>query len=383
MAIVTYTARDRKLANLIWRQGPLSRSRLKDLTGIHPNLVGVSADRLLKLGLVRESSQQTSGPGRPSLALEVNPAARTVLGIAISPGQVESATLSLRGELLGQAAVSQASTPARIVNAATQMLKKGRNNGLLAVGVSITGLFDPVGHKLLFSSSVPTDRDVSLQPLFSAAGTAPLVIDNDQHALAARWLLTHKANPAEDILMIGFDDGKMGASLLSGGRPSRGCVVSANELGHTRLPVDTPICFCGYRGCLERICSSEFIHFNGKSAGLSLAALAADRSRSPVVFDRIVDLLACGFSNAINFTRPNRLVMASPLGRKPAFADALVRAIRSRVLPALVDRVRVEWWDESIKTSAENAAWLALASAFYDGWHDTADSGARSMMEQT
>jgi hypothetical protein len=66
-------------------------------------------------------------------------------------------------------------------------------------------------------------------------------------------------------------------------------------------------------------------------------------------------------------------VLASPLGRKPAFADALVRAVRARVLPALVERVRVEWWDESIKTCAENAAWLALASAFYDGWHDSAE----------
>jgi hypothetical protein len=75
----------------------------------------------------------------------------------------------------------------------------------------------------------------------------------------------------------------------------------------------------------------------------------------------------------VNFARPNRLVLASPLGRKPDFADAVVRSVRSRVLPALVERVRIEWWDESIQTSAENAAWLALASAFYDGWQEAGE----------
>jgi predicted NBD/HSP70 family sugar kinase len=370
MRTAVYTARDRKLANLIWREGPLSRSDLMNLTGIHRNLVGTSADRLLKLGLVREASSHTTGPGRPSLPLEINPTNRTVLGLAISPGQVELATLSLRGELIGRVQSSRTASPKGVVGSAQQMLLKQLKNESYAVGISVTGLVDLDARKLLFSSAAPSSRDVSLQPLFDACGTTSLVIDNDQHALAARWLLTHRADPQEDIVLVGFGDGRMGASQLSKGRPSHGCVLSANELGHTRLPVMTPQCFCGQTGCLERICSSEFIHFCDKSSQPTLLELARDRSLAAEVFDRIIQLLGIGFSNIVNFSRPNRLVLASPLGRQPAFAQALVREIRLRVLPALAERVRIEWWDESIQTSAENAAWLALASTFYQGWQD-------------
>lgn len=370
MRTAVYTARDRRLANLIWRHGPLSRAELMGLSGVHRNLVGTSADRLLKLGLVREAWARTTGPGRPSLPLEINPAGKGVLGISVSPGRVESVALSLRGDRIGRPDEVETRVPHRLVSAASLLLRKGLNDSMIAVGVSVTGLVDLDARTLLFGSATSATRDVSLDPLYAAAGDRPLVIDNDQHALAARWLLTHRAGPKEDILLVGFDDGRMGASHLVDGRPSRGCVLSANEIGHTRLPVETPRCYCGHTGCLERICSSDFVHLHGGTKRLTLDALADDPTRSSAVFAQLIDALACGFSNAVNFTRPDRLILSSPLGRRPAFADAVTQGVRSRVLPALVDRVRIEWWDEPLGVSAENAAWLALASAFYDGWTD-------------
>ena len=370
MRTAVYTARDRRLANLIWRRGPLSRSELIESTGVHRNLVGTSADRLLKLGLVREAVTRSTGPGRPALPLEINPADKVVVGLSIAPGRIEAATLSLRGGRLGEPTIVDAHSPERVVASAATLLRKLVSDAVFAIGVSVTGLVDLDAQRLLFSSATPVARDVSLAPLFAAAGDVPLVIDNDQHALAARWLLTHRADPSEDILLVGFDDGRMGASHLVDGRPSRGCVVSANELGHTRLPIDTPPCYCGHSGCLERVCSTAFIHLCGATSIRSLDALAETPSRAPAAFARVIDALACGFSNAVNFTRPDRLVLASPLGRRGAFIDGLTREVRRRILPALVDRVRIEWWDEPLAASGETAAWLALASAFYDGWSD-------------
>lgn len=371
MRTAVYTARDRKMANLIWRQGPLSRAELIGLTGVHRNLVGTSAERLLKLGLVREASAPRAvGPGRPSLPLEVNPGERVVVGLSIAPGRVEAATLSLRGERIGDPVRAEVTAPDRIVLAAATMLKRLLRGNVFAVGLSVTGLVDLELKRLLFSSATSAARDVSIAPLLAAAGDVPVIVDNDQHALAARWLLTHRADPREDILLVGFDDGRMGASHLVGGRPARGCVISANELGHTRLPVDTARCFCGHTGCLERICSSEFVRRHGGKRAGSLDALAADPERSPATFARLIEALACGFSNAVNFARPHRLVLASVLGRRAPFADALILATRQRILPALVDRVRIEWWDEPLAAGGETAAWLALASAFYDGWSD-------------
>jgi hypothetical protein len=84
---------------------------------------------------------------------------------------------------------------------------------------------------------------------------------------------------------------------------------------------------------------------------------------------QMLELLACGLSNAVNFVRPNRLVLVSEFARYPAFNDRLLREIRAGVLFELVDRVRIDVWDQPGAVSAETAGWLALAGLYQEGWN--------------
>jgi predicted NBD/HSP70 family sugar kinase len=367
MPAATFTARDRRLANLIWREGPLARAELHSRSGVHPNQVGISVDRLLKLGFITEGVAKAEGRGRPSVPLEVSAAGKEVLGVSISNGRIETARLDLRGNLLDTPRVVEKADRGKLIKLAAAAVKRAMTSSIHAVGVSMPGLVDPESQSLLFSSTDPQARDVSLQPIFEEAGPRQIVINNDQHALAARWLLTHRVNPSEDLLLVGFDDGRMGAATLAEGRPTHGCVMSANELGHTCLGVDAPTCYCGQVGCIERIFSSEFVAYRGVSS-LSLADLARSRAAAPASFDEVVGWMGLTLANAVNFARPHRLILASPFAGHLAFADALTARIRQRILPALAERVRIEWWDTPVSTSAENAGWLAIASIFYDGW---------------
>jgi hypothetical protein len=52
-----------------------------------------------------------------------------------------------------------------------------------------------------------------------------------------------------------------------------------------------------------------------------------------------------------------------------AFVDRLLRATRQQLLPGLVDRVRIDLWDQPADASAENAGWLALAPLYIHGWN--------------
>ena len=83
---------------------------------------------------------------------------------------------------------------------------------------------------------------------------------------------------------------------------------------------------------------------------------------------QLVELLAGGLANAVNFVRPARLVLVSEFLRFPAFADALQREIRRRLLVALADRVRIDLWDQPAGRGGETAGWLALASLCLEGW---------------
>ena len=322
------------------------------------------------------------GQGRPRVPLEIDTTARDVVGLALSPGQVDVARLNLRGQLLGATQSKSVANVEELVPTAQRLLKSTVRDQSLAVGISSPGFLDPEQRAILFSSVMRTPQPLGVQSLYESVGERPIVFENDMHALAVRWVLTHQAEQNQDVLLVYIGDGRLGAALLIDGRPNRGCLIGANELGHTRFLVEVEKCYCGQVGCLERICSSVFLNGrNGKSASGGTNK-GADHQPAGTLFERIarydesderlaqmMQYLACGLSNAINFVRPNRLVLVSELTRYPTFNDRLLREIRSGVLFELVDRVRIDVWDQPGAVSAETAGWLALAGLYQEGWN--------------
>jgi predicted NBD/HSP70 family sugar kinase len=372
-------ARQREIVRTLWEQGRLSRWELHQRTGLTPNNVGSVAEVLLRMGVLREGVAEPSGAGRPRVPLEIDPTRRHVVGLAIGPGRVEACRVGLRGQPIGSPVGRVVEDPAKVIPSAVAVLKKILSSDATGIGLSSTGFVDAEEHALLLSSALPGKAGASLQPIYEAAGDLPVVLENDMHALAARWLLTHRA-AGQDVLLVLVGDGRLGAAMLIDGRPNRGCATGANDLGHCRFFVDTEKCFCGHVGCLERIVSSEFLaRQNGRVQGpravpapdallmQRVAAYGGGSGEDPAL-ELVLQYLSCGLANAINFVRPHRLVIVSPLTRSPAFADALVRQIRSGALTELADRVKIDFWDEPAAGSAETAGWLALANLFFGGW---------------
>ena len=361
-------ARQRQLLQAIWRAGRLSRRDLHELTGIRPNTVGADAGVLLKERILRECTSKSLGRGRPRVPLEIDPAGRHVIGIAIRPGYVQVSRLNLLGHVLDEPVARTTTQPQQIVDETVQLMEERIDEQTIGVGISTPGFVDPEQKAILFSAYARGGA-MSLKPAYDAAGRLPVILENDMHALAARWLLTHQAEQDEDVLLVYFEDGQMGAALLIGGRPNRGVVTGANELGHTRLPVDTETCFCGHPGCLERICSTPFLQRQG-ARGETLNELAAAFDGSNQAMNTMIDHLSTGFANAVNFTRVNRLVLVSELTGRERFANAMTEATKSKMLSELSGRVRIDLWSQPAARSAETAGWLALASLYYEGWNE-------------
>lgn len=364
----TIVPRQRSILQSIWRAGRLSRRDLHEQTGIRPNTVGSDAALLLKEGILRECTTKSLGRGRPRVPLEIDPARRHVIGIAIRPGHVEVGRLNLLGHLLDTPVSHSAAQPSAMIAATCELLEERMDDNTLGIGLSTPGFVDPLKRAILFSAMTARGGAVSLKPAFDCAGKVPVVLENDMHALAARWLLTHQHEQDEDVLLVYFEDGQFGSALLIEGRPNRGCVTGANELGHTRLPVETDICFCGHSGCLERICSTPFLHRHGPRVG-GLSERAASFNGNDEALRLVIDYLATGLANAMNFTRVNRLVLVSELTRHSAFTKRLTSAIQERVLGEIRDRSHIDLWDQRVAQTAETAGWLALASLYYEGWN--------------
>jgi len=353
-----------RILQLLRTAGPLSRWQVHKRTRLRPNTVGEHVAELLDLGLVREQLAEARGPGRPRVPVSVDPSRRHVVGAAIRPGHVEACRLNLRGHVLGRVATRTVAQPAETITTLQNLLGKVVNDQTFVIGLSTTGFLDTDGRRILFSSALPGQHAVSLDPLFDVTGNTSVVVENDMHALAARWAQEHHQQLDEDVLLVYFDDGELGSALLVRGEPNRGCLIGGNELGHTRLPVETARCYCGHTGCLERILSTEFLEGMGASGGTLLERVVHFDGGDPAM-DRMIELLALGLANPINFIRPHRVVLVSQYARYQPFMTALLREIRSRVMIELVGRVQFHHWDQAAAATAETAGWLGLAAVYY------------------
>ncbi len=102
--------------------------------------------------------------------------------------------------------------------------------------------------------------------------------------------------------------------------------------------------------------------------GATLAERAGAYDGSDPGLNELLELLATGLSNAVNFTRVSRLVIAGELTAYHAFTRALTDRVRVLTLHELERRLRVDLWGRTEAQPARIAASLVLAHMYTSRW---------------
>ncbi len=252
--------------------------------------------------------------------------------------------------------------PSKLLPVCKKIVKQMTNSQTVITGLSIPGMMDQEQIKILSSSAWPDGQQVSLKPLARQADDK-LIVDNLTNALGTRWLLEHSDEPHHDHLLILLSDGMLGATLLINGHPIRGCITCSNELGHTRMPVPTPRCYCGHQGCLERIFSSAYLKDQGCRQSLKAAIL--DIATHPGV-KQMTELLVMGLANAVNFCRPSYLTIMTDLPGTESYINKLMEQVRDQSLHEFGSRMQMQHWIEPAAQPAANGAALALTKLYFN-----------------
>ncbi|MFG0247778.1 MAG: ROK family protein [Phycisphaeraceae bacterium JB051] len=346
--------------DLIRKATRCSRSDLHRLMNCRKNTIGSDVASLIDDGLLRETQSNPLPRGRPSVHLEIDTQSRHVLGLAILPGKISCGRYNLLGKPFDCPQSVEVSDPKDILTATRKLIRQNQDNQTLMTGISIPGMFDQQRRNVLSSSAWPDGEKVSLQSLAKLTENR-IVVDNTTNALGTRWLLEHAEVPRHDHLLILLSDGLLGATFLINGRPIPGCIVCSNELGHTRLPVETPRCYCGQTGCLERIFSTEYFKQLGGQGKLS-SALIQNTLKKPA--EKITTYLSMGLANATNFCRPTHLTIMTDLPNMQPYLNMLMNLIKKQILSEFANHIQMHHWIEpGIHPSASGAA-LALSTIY-------------------
>jgi predicted NBD/HSP70 family sugar kinase len=248
-----------RVLRLLRDEGPRSRARIAEETGLNKATVSSLVAELADRGLVTTGDVHRGGSvGRPGLLVELDGRAVSAIGVELNVDFVAVLVLDLCGDVLLEhrmaldvpalGAEGTLDEVARLVQRARAATAHATPVGLT---VAVPGLVRSVDGVVTLAPNLGW-RDVPLlEGLTARIGPGvPVRVENDANLSAiAEWATGPEARTPDLVYLTG--EVGVGGGLIVDGRLLRGAAGLSGEVGHTPLGDPDVVCGCGRRGCWE------------------------------------------------------------------------------------------------------------------------------------
>jgi glucokinase-like ROK family protein len=245
---------------------PISRASLAEITGLNKTTVSSLVQELIDSKFVYENGVDTSGMGRPSVLLEINPGAGYVIAGEIGVDFVNVLCADFAGNVMWQKTerTRHDMDQQAIINRTLVLLQEasaacsGRcNDNLLGVAIGVPGLIDYSTGTLLFAPNLGW-HDVPLREIIARHFDSTIFVDNEANMSALAEHFFGSARTCNEVLFISAGVG-LGGGIVRNGNIHRGASGFAGEFGHMTANPDGALCNCGNRGCWETVASQSAV----------------------------------------------------------------------------------------------------------------------------
>ena len=368
-------------------QGPRSRARVAEETGLTRATVSSLVSELIGLGLVREAGEEKASGrvGRPSVTLELDDRVVAV-GLEVNVDYLAFCVEGLTGTVWQEKRVyvdNRRSTPGTVLNRLARVAEQAfafvEQQGLVSVGigVAVPGIVSDETGTLLRAPNLGWSRIDIADELRDRLGQLPIRVENEANAAAVAEHWRGAAVGIRSFLSV-FGEVGVGAGIFIDGELFRGAHGFGGEFGHITVDRNGPQCACGSRGCLETLVGQEAIARNagivfGRRAGSVTAELVRRaQAGEAAVLRSLAEAgiwLGIALASAVNLFDVEAIVLGGCYGPLSPWLDSGVREmLRTRVLSA-------EWSECELRASqvgeaaaARGAAALMLRAALAEPW---------------
>ena len=376
----------------VLKYGPISRAHLAKMTGLSITSVCRIADDLISEGVLVETGMGCGVRGRPMILLGVNPDGNPIAGVWLGSDCVEMVVAGPTGRILARRTVQydimglDAATSVALIAQQIQRCAASADkdvSSLRGVGVSVSGMVDPVSGTILSMPSRRFWEGVSVSRMLSEQLDMPVFADNDVRAgaLASGWLSDDGHD--EDTLFVAVADG-ISAAIVHGREILAGAHNSAGQIGHMVLDPNGPVCSCGNCGCLSALASDyaflreiwpekaeEIVKMSLEKRRLMLkegyrqALLCEERANQAML--TVTRYLGIGIANAIAALDPRTVFVSGALiDAAPAVVIDLIRREAMNHLMAHVRGVEIQALTNYEEFMLAGCAALVLWQPFKD-----------------
>ena len=262
-------------------QGPTSRVRLAQLTGLSSTTITNLIAELLDQGIVAETGKEgpagagaanhrdgngRTGAGRPATLVGIVPSARCAAGLHFGVDTIRVGVSDLFGNLLCYRVLPHPPdlSPARLLDRAADEIEDAiaqacvSRTALVGVGVGASGLVDPESGVNVVAPNLGW-HDVPIREILARRLKVPVFVDNNVRAMALAEAMFGAGRGVSTLAFV-YSRVGVGAGFVVGGDVYRGSRAGAGEIGHTTMiPAGGAPCRCGNTGCLEMLVSEPEI----------------------------------------------------------------------------------------------------------------------------
>jgi predicted NBD/HSP70 family sugar kinase len=308
---------------LVWF-GPLTRTRLSEVTGFSRGQTNRLLEDLSAKGWVVFGAELHSTVGRPAARVLLSPSLGFFMSVTLEDdkGKITLATSDLVGIATKLFDYNFATGPTILLTALERQIRSLLSENrisperLLTIAVSVPGPVETREQSVFRPHPSPGWQGFDIAAYLNGALRRPAFIDNDANMATVGelqyWRSHNKSAGGENWLVVKMNDSGIGAGIVSNGLVHRGATGLAGEIAHIQVERNGPRCGCGLRGCLTSIASAPVLL---ERARAKLNTLAGERSQGEQLAQgnySLQDLRAAAqggdeFANALLLEAGNRI----------------------------------------------------------------------------
>ncbi|MSU49518.1 MAG: ROK family transcriptional regulator [Opitutus sp.] len=228
----------------------ISRVELARVLHLAASTAGTYVERLIKLGYIVEQEKATRGSGRPPVLLRLNPAGGAFIGVEFEARNIRAVAVDFadRPQRNAYRPVDEdedaSSVMRKIEEAVAEVMPAGRGT-LLAIGVGVPGIIDPVRGLGLSYKYIVNWRNVAVRDRLAKKFGVPVFLESNIRAMALAESWFGQGRGRRNFICVGVRSG-IGLGMVLDGRLFRGEHFNAGLFGRWRCSISPEIAgWCG------------------------------------------------------------------------------------------------------------------------------------------
>lgn len=222
----------------------ISRVELSRALGLAPSTAGIYVERLIKQEFIIEQEKASRNSGRPPVLLRLNPHGGCFIGVEFEARNIRAVAVDfadrpLRNSYRAIAEGESATNVLQKIEEAVEEVMPVDSGQLLAIGVGVPGLIDPVKGVGLSYKYIDRWKNVPLRERLQKKFTVPIFLENSIRSMALAELWFGQGRGIRNFICFGVRSG-IGTGIVLRGTLFRGQNYNAGLVGRWKCSITPP-----------------------------------------------------------------------------------------------------------------------------------------------